>query len=43
MGSERRAAILERITGDLIASLRIASNKAELKYPQEAHVVLANK
>lgn len=43
MGTEPRLATLEKITNDLIASQQLASEKAELRYPQEAYVLLANK
>ena len=43
MGSELRLATLEKITNDLIASLPLASEKAGLRYPQEAYVLLAKK
>jgi ubiquinone/menaquinone biosynthesis C-methylase UbiE len=43
MGSELRLATVDRITGDLIASLQLASEKTELRYPQEAYVLLAIK
>jgi ubiquinone/menaquinone biosynthesis C-methylase UbiE len=43
MDSKRQREALEAITGDLIASLQIEPETAELTYPQEAFVLLANK
>jgi len=43
MGSAEHLATLDQITDDLIASLGIASKDAELRFPQEAHVILAYK
>ena len=43
MDSTRQGETLEALTGDLIASLQIETEAAELTYPQEAFVLLANK
>jgi ubiquinone/menaquinone biosynthesis C-methylase UbiE len=43
MDGRRQLETLAAITNDLVAALRVGSDKVELRYPQEAYVVLANK
>jgi ubiquinone/menaquinone biosynthesis C-methylase UbiE len=43
MDSNGRQQLLEELTRDLVASLRLVPATAELTYPQQAYVLLANK